>query len=269
MSSTVTVGILYPGHAAEDDYPAFEAVLQQQSSTPGVRLPVTITTIGVDEHTVEALTETGSAPRLAEGAQRLLASHTVDSVMWACTSGSFVYGWTGAKHQAQQLAEAANLPASSTSLAFARAAQAIGVSKVAVAASYPGELAGHFRAFLQAGGTEVVSFAAHGVFTAEAVGQMSSGEVIAMIQAVDVPEAGAMLIPDTAMHSLLHVEEWERALGKPVLTANQVTVWEGMRIAGVEQPQLPGLGALFRSKSTAAQVSDENRLSTTPTPEHP
>lgn len=254
-SSTVTVGILYPGHAAEDDYPAFEAALQEKSPTPPVQLPVTITTIGVDEHTVEALTETGSAHRLAEGAHRLLAANTVDSVMWACTSGSFVYGWQGAHHQVQQLAAAADRPASSTSLAFARAVQAIGVSRVAVAASYPEELASHFRAFLQAAGTEVVSFAAHGVFTAGAVGQMSADEVTTMIQSVDVPDSEAMLIPDTAMHSLLRVEEWERTLGKPVLTANQVTVWEGMRIAGIDEPQLPGLGALFRPTNAAAPTT--------------
>ena len=251
MNTPVTVGILYPGHAAEDDYPAFEATLKSSAAEPAVRLPVTITTIGVDEHTVEALTETGSAHRLAEGAQRLLSAHPVDSVMWACTSGSFVYGWEGAHQQARLLADAADLPASSTSLAFARAVESLEVSTVAVAASYPTELAAHFKEFLRAAGAEVSAFAAHGVFTAEAVGRMSREDVTAMIQSVDVPEAEAMLVPDTAMHSLLWVDELEQALGKPVLTANQVTVWEGMQIAGVARPQLPGLGALLRPGGTA------------------
>lgn len=242
---TITVGILYPGHAAEDDYPAFEQRLKDDDAPPPIQLPVTITTIGVDEHTPEALLETGSHHRLAEGTARMLAQHRVDSVMWACTSGSFVYGWEGAHEQARKLAEEAGLPASSTSLAFARAVEALGVRKLAVAASYPDELAGHFREFLRAGGSEVVNFAAHGVFTAEAVGRMGAEEIIAMLRAVDVPEAEAMLVPDTAMHSLGWVEEFESALGKPVLTANQVTVWEGMRIAGAECPQLPGLGRLL------------------------
>ncbi|WP_150460886.1 maleate cis-trans isomerase family protein [Nesterenkonia ebinurensis] len=260
---TVTVGILYPGHAAEDDYPAFEASLRHNSAAaPPVRLPVTITTIGVDEHTPEALLETGSHNRLAEGAGRLLAEHRVDSVMWACTSGSFVYGWHGAHQQAQKLAEETNLPASSTSLAFARAVEALGVTKVAVAASYPVELAGHFREFLGAAGAQVVNFAAHGVFTAEAVGQMDAEEIIAMIRAVDAPEAEAMLVPDTAMHSLRWVDEFEAALGKPVLTANQVTVWEGMRIAGVRHPLVPGLGRLLRIAEHSGSRTGYHRLST-------
>lgn len=255
MSAPVTVGILYPGHAAEDDYPTFEAKLAADDAAPPVRLPVTITTIGVDEHTPEALLETGSPSRLAEGARRLVAEHRVDSVMWACTSGSFVYGWEGAHQQAQQVAEATGLPCSSTSLAFARATKALGVRTVAVAASYPEQLAGHFREFLLTGGLDVVNFQSQGVFTAAAVGHMAHRDLITMIRAADVPEAAAILVPDTAMHSLQWVDDAERELGKPVLTANQVTVWEGMRIAGVKDPQLPGLGSVFRPKEAAASTS--------------
>ena len=252
MNTPITVGILYPGHAAEDDYPRCEARLADHGTVPSVRLPVTITTIGVDEHTAEALLETGSHARLSEGTQRLLTEHRVDSVMWACTSGSFVYGWEGAHRQADQLADATGLPTSSTSLAFVRALEALGIRKVAVAASYPEELATHFRTFLLAGGVEVVTFQARGVFTAAAVGQMSRAEVLAMIRSVDVPEAQAVLVPDTAMHSLPWVDDMEQALGKPVLTANQVTVWEGVRIAGADRPRLPGLGSLFRPREAAA-----------------
>lgn len=242
-----SVGLLYPGHAAEDDYPSFE-----KAAEGAIRLPLVHSTIGVDEHTVEALLETGSHHRLAEAAQRLLEQETtagraVDSLMWACTSGSFVYGWEGAHDQAAALQDAAGIPTSSTSLAFARAAQHLGVGTVAVAASYPEDLAHHFRTFMAAAGAEVVAFQAHGVFTAAEVGLMDKDRVIEMIRGVDTADAEAMLVPDTAMHSLLRVEEMEAALGKPVLTANQVTVWEGLRISGKPAPALPPLGALFSS----------------------
>lgn len=248
-----TVGIIYPGHAAEDDYPTYESSLKHHDDAGSVRLPVVISTIGVDEHTAAALLETGSHARLSEAYQRLQAEHQLDSVMWACTSGSFVYGWEGAHRQAERLAEEAGLPASSTSLAFARALAALGISKVAVAASYPAELADHFELFLTAAGTEVVRFTSHDIFTAGEVGHMGREDVLQMIRDVDVDEAEAVLVPDTAMHSLQWVAELEAALGKPVLTANQVTVWEGMRIAGVPSPRLPGLGALF-SPSDASRL---------------
>ncbi|GAA3070904.1 MULTISPECIES: maleate cis-trans isomerase [Actinomycetes] len=236
---TPTVGILYPGHAAEDDYPAFE-----EACGGAVRLPLTHTTIGVDEHTTQALLDTGSPDRLAEGAQRLLAEHPAEALMWACTSGSFVYGFDGAHDQARSLEQIAGVPTSSTSLAYLHALQSLDVRRVAVAASYPADLAEHFQEFLGRSGVDVVAFASHGIFTAAEVGLMGRNDVISMIRAVDVPQAEAMLVPDTAMHSLQWIPALEEALGKPVLTANQVTVWEGLQLTGRPMPTLPQLGTL-------------------------
>lgn len=238
---TTTVGLLYPGFGAEDDFPALEARLD------AVRLPVVHTSVGEDAHRVDALLDLGSAERLAEGAAALRPHHP-DSVMWACTSGSFVFGWDGAREQAQGVADILGLPVSSTSIAFVEALDALGLGKVAVAASYPEDVAVHFVDFLGKGGMETVSFGTHGIYTAAEVGLLTKDQVIAMVLAADVPEAEAVLVPDTAMHSLMWLDDLESAVGKPVLTANQVTVWEGLRIAGAPT-SFDHLGALFRNRS--------------------
>jgi maleate cis-trans isomerase len=49
------------------------------------------------------------------------------------------------------------------------------------------------------------------------------------------------------MHTLAIVDKLEAAVGKPVLTANQVTVWKGLELLG-SPPMLPGLGALFEAR---------------------
>jgi len=236
---TTTVGLLYPGWGAEDDFPALEERLSGV-----VRLPLVRTSVGEDAHRVDALLDLGSAKRLAEGAAEL-QPHDPDSVMWACTSGSFVFGWDGAREQAQGIADVLQLPVSSTSIAFVEALTAMGLSKVAVAASYPEDVAVHFVDFLRRGGIETVSFGSHGIYTAAEVGRLSKDQVVAMVNAADVPEAEAVLVPDTAMHSLMWLDDLEAAVGKPVLTANQVSVWEGLRIAG-GPTTFDGLGALFR-----------------------
>ncbi|TWD83344.1 maleate cis-trans isomerase [Kribbella amoyensis] len=234
----VTVGLLYPGHSAEDDYPALEARLDG-----AVRLPVVITSVGEDAHRVDALLDLGRAERLADGAAELAAERP-DAVMWACTSGSFVFGPEGARNQASGVAAAVGAPASSTSIAFVDALNHLGLTKVAIAASYPEDVAGHFVRFLTAGGTEVVSMGSHGIITAAEVGTLAADQVISMVKAADHPDAEAILVPDTAMHTLAIVDELEAAVGKPVLTANQVTVWKGLQLAG-PVPSLPGLGSLF------------------------
>jgi maleate cis-trans isomerase len=234
----VTVGLLYPGHSAEDDFPALETRVDG-----AVRLPVVITSVGEDAHRVDALLDLGGSERLADGVAQL-AAEKPDSVMWACTSGSFVFGPEGARDQASGVAAAAGVPASSTSIAFVDAARHLDVRRVAVAASYPDDVAQHFVGFLQAGGVEVVAMGSHGIFTAAEVGTLEPEQVVAMVTAADHPDAEAVLVPDTAMHTLAIISELEAAVGKPVLTANQVTVWKGLQLLG-PVPDLPGLGALF------------------------
>jgi len=236
---TTTVGLLYPGYGAEDDFPALEERLGG-----AVRLPLVHTSVGEDAHRVDALLDLGSAKRLADGAAALQPHHP-DSVIWACTSGSFVFGWDGAREQVQGVEDVLNLPVSSTSIAFVEALTAMGLSRVAVAASYPEDVAVYFVDFLRRGGAETVSFGTHGIYTAAEVGLLTKEQVIAMVVAADTAEAQAVLVPDTAMHSLLWLDDLEAAVGKPVLTANQVSVWEGLRIAS-GPTTFDGLGALFR-----------------------
>lgn len=237
-----TIGFIYPDHAAEDDYPLAERILGD-----AVRLPV-VHIYGTDLHAVAELLDLGSEQRLAEGAG-LLARHEPDAVVWACTSGSFVFGQEGAAEQVAKLAAVSGTPASSTSFAFARAIRALGLHRVAIAASYPDEVASLFVDFLAAEGIEVVSLSSAGIDTAAEVGELSEDKVIDLAIRNDHPDAEALLIPDTAMHTLSVINTLELRLGKPVLTANQVTIWEGLRIAG-ESMRNPRLGRLFAASAS-------------------
>ncbi|QNE77141.1 decarboxylase [Streptomyces finlayi] len=233
-----TIGLLYPGHSAEDDYPRIEIMLDSD-----IRLPLFHTAVGEDVHHVEAMRELGSAERLAAGAEDLRLAGA-EALVWACTGGSFAYGWEGAHEQVATLARAAGLPASSTSFAFAHAVREIGVTRVAVAATYPDGIAALFARFLEASGVEVVATRGSGIITAAEVGAWDARLVKELAVAGDHPDAEAVLLPHTALHTAAYITELEELLGKPVLTANQVTVWEGLRLVD-RRVWEPAMGALF------------------------
>lgn len=230
------IGILYPGHSAEDDYPRAAAMLGD------VELPLVHTRMESDAHVVEQLLRWGTADVLAQGAKEL---PEVDAVVWACTSGSFVHGWEGAHRQVDELTSATGLPASSTSLAFARAARALGLRRVAVAATYPPDVATLFARFMAESGTEVVSTVQADILLAGDVGLLGRDDVLRLAESGDHADAEAVLLPDTALHSVAWLDDLEEALGKTVLTANQVSIWEGLRLAGAGRPR-DGFGTLFR-----------------------
>lgn len=241
------LGFLYPGHSAEDDYPRIEQLLGSD-----IRLTLIHTAIGEDAHRVDALLKMGAPERLAAGVEELRLSGA-EAVVWACTSGSFVFGWDGAHEQVRSLAKAAGLPASSTSFAFAHAVRELDAARVAIAATYPEDVAEHFVDFLRAAGIEVVGMRGSGIITAAEAGTWGYEEVRGLARAGDHPDAEVVLLPDTALHTAAYVRDLENELGKPVLTANQVTVWEALRLAG-RKVNAPSLGVLF-TKEPLVQVT--------------
>ncbi|MGW0944279.1 maleate cis-trans isomerase family protein [Streptomyces sp. NPDC002623] len=223
------LGFLYPGHSADDDYPRIEQLLGSD-----VRLDL----VHTDESSVE-----GAPERLAKGVEQLRLAG-VESIVWACTSGSFVPGWEGAQQQVRALATTAGMPASSTSFAFVHAARELGSVRVAVGATYPQDTAALFADFLAAGGLEVTGVHSAGIATAAEVSTWGAAEVSALARSADSPDAQAVLLPDTALHTAAFLPALEKQLGKPILTASQVTVWEALRLTD-RRVNAPELGTLF------------------------
>ncbi|MFE2936340.1 MULTISPECIES: decarboxylase [unclassified Streptomyces] len=235
-----TVGFLYPGHFAEGDFPRMEILLD------AVRLVVNRTEVDDDAYRIDALIRTGAPEHLAAGVEELQRSG-VEAVVWASGAGSFLYGWEGAHEQTAALARAAGVPASSTSFGFVHAVRELGAGRVAVASTYPERITALFAEFLHAAGLGVAATRTAGLESAAEAAAWDLDRVKELAVAADRPEADAVLLPDTALHTAGHEAELEELLGKPVLTGNQVTVREGLRLAG-RRAWSPSLGRLFAER---------------------
>jgi len=96
-----------------------------------------------------------------------------------------------------------------------------------------------------------IQYTSKGIITAAEVGTMGRDDVIRLAAGNNHAHADALLIPDTALHSVAWLEELEEAAQIPVLTANQVSFWEAVRLTGQLRPQT-GLGTLFARDSTVS-----------------
>ena len=66
----------------------------------------------------------------------------------------------------------------------------------------------------------------------------------AALSAIDLARTEAVLIPDTALPSLDLIDRLEAGCGRPLLTANQVTIWAALGLA--RRPlTVSGFGRLF------------------------
>jgi maleate cis-trans isomerase len=219
------LGFVYPGGGAEQEYYLFGEAEGFRVYLAGSRTP------GGDTHEIAALLETARHENVIEAGVRLLPLHP-DVVLWACTSGSFILGREGAEAQAAALAQATGLPGTSTSLAFVDALAVLGLKRVAVLATYPEPAARAFASFLAAYGVEVAGLAWLDAMSGHDAAAIAPDRLVAALDTPAMGRAEAVLIPDTAMASLHLIERLEAAAGKPVLTANQVTLWAAVGLAG-------------------------------------
>ena len=101
-----------------------------------------------------------------------------------------------------------------------------------------------FRAFLAEDGVEVVHLGCLGIWTGSEVGHLERNAAVKLARDNDHSDAEAVLLPDTALHTVAFLDELEDAVGKTVLTANQVTMWEALRLTDRLTRQT-GLGSLW------------------------
>jgi maleate cis-trans isomerase len=241
-SASLQGGVLYPddGCGSQREFIDFG-----RSTTPKMILAVGLTKTE-NNLSLSNLRETGSLEQLM-GTARNLVANGARALAWACTSGSFTLGAAGAEKQVAGLA-AIGVPATSTSLAYIDALRALNLHRVSVLALYPEEVTECFISFLAAYGVEVVMHRSLERATGVEIADVSSDEMATSALEVDRSDSDATLIPCTSIMSTEMLEPIQRQLGKPVLLANQVTIWRLAGLMGVVS-QDPRLGALAGKRS--------------------
>jgi maleate isomerase len=225
----VTLGIILPDDGPFDyEWLRLEPVLAQRglhdvrciverSPADGVML-------------VDHLLAIGGAEKLEPCARRL-AAQGADVVAWACTSGSFAGGAEWARAQLAALEAAAGGPATSTSIALAALPRAHGFVAVDLLSAYTPEVTQILKGLLETEGLRVQEVVSLGcVETAHSVAVDIEAEVARFAQLV--PGRRPILVPDTAINSLSFLERLSATAGRPVITANQATLWHALTKVG-------------------------------------
>ena len=235
------------------DYECFE--LQRWLESHGVEgvEPVIATSVAETFHTPEDLLVTGELERLVPVAHAL-ADAGCEAVIWACTSGSFVGGLEWAREQAATLEQRAGVRASSTSLAIAEALVHAGVGTVDVLSPYPRALTDRLTTFLREAGVSVGVQALLECPTGSDSHRLDIVTEVERFAAAHSDTFHPLLIPDTAVNTLDHVEGLEQQLGRAVYTANQITLWRGLGLLGRPQ-EASDAGSLLR---TGVTTEDRN-----------
>lgn len=202
---------------------------------PGVSLYVTRTP-KQDSQVNVTLAERVSEHLVVANGVRALLDASPASVAYACTSGSFIHGLAGERRLHDVMREAGAPATVTTSGAMLEALEALGARRVAIATPYDEMVTVRLSAFLEQAGCEVVSSAYLGLSCD--IAKVGPGAVRYLAKAVESPDVDAYFFSCTNLRTFEVLGELEAELGRPVLSANQVTVWSALRAGNLPMPDV-------------------------------
>lgn len=159
-----------------------------------------------------------------------------DIVVYACTSGSFIRGLDYCRQMRSDMEALGCRLAGTTSEFVLDALDHLGVSRIAVATPYDDEMTHLLVDFLLEADVDVTSVANLGMTGDPKT--VASNAVIQLAAEADADSAEALFISCTNLRTFEHIASLESELGKPVLTANQVTIWGALKRADLPMPAL-------------------------------
>lgn len=211
-----------------------------------------------------------SRPDLITDAVRSVSATSPTGYIYACTSGSFVRGLAGERRLTEAIqaagreaAAAASFAVDSawgldvaepaptqdptavtTSGALLEAVHELGATTIAAATPYDETVGALFGRFFAEAGIELVSTANLGL--RGRIWNVPWQDTYDLARSADSAEADVVLLSCTNLPTYEILDQLEQDLGKPVISANQATVWAALRRAGREYL---GPGATLRTVS--------------------
>jgi maleate isomerase len=133
-----------------------------------------------------------------------------------------------------------NIPTTTTSSSAIDALHRLGVKKISMAMPYIEEVALAAVKFIEESGIQVLKKK----WLSENPAYVPRDKIYSLAKEVDTSESEAIFLPCTSWHTIDIIEKLEGDLKKPVISSNQVTMWNLLRLANIND-KIQGYGQLL------------------------
>ncbi|UOK73321.1 maleate cis-trans isomerase family protein [Ancylobacter polymorphus] len=233
MSRNIRVGLLLPSSNSIQE-PDFYRTLPENVTLHATRLTL---------ENIEPSSTLKIGEQVEDGARRL--SHAdVDIIVLAATAPSSRNGMGYDRELIERITRASGKPATTASTALIEALKTIGARKIGLAAPWSNGVNQTTANFIEQNGFNVVTQSAIGLVANLEVGRLAPETALETGKKVAVPEADAVMLCCGNWNTFPIVDTLEKAIAKPVLTTNQVSIWHVFKMVGLGPVQ--GLGTLLR-----------------------
>jgi maleate isomerase len=241
----IRIGVLTP-HTAIGPEDEFSAMAPGRVVTRVVRVPNDGATAGGenDQPTTPPDLRALTAAPLLDAAARMLATDPVEVVGYASTTSAYVVGFDEETALVSRLSALLDLPVAATCASAVQALRVLHVERVALVGApwFDPELNELGAAYFRSQGFDVVSSAS--AEPSHDPRQIDPAAVEAWSSQHVGDEAEGVFIGGNGFRAARAIGQLETALGRPVLTSNQVLLWNLLSQTDAP-PEITGYGRLF------------------------
>jgi maleate isomerase len=176
---------------------------------------------------------------------RQLASCKPHAIAYGCTASSIVQGHEFDAHLREEIQAIAGVPGTSATNSIFAACAALGMKRVTAISPYAAEVDAAEHRFFAEGGLETIAGACLGITDGMELAAPPPEAILEFALGAWDPVSDGMVIACLNFRSHPIIERLEAAIGKPVVTSTQATLWHVLRLADVADP-IRGYGRLLR-----------------------
>jgi maleate isomerase len=122
--------------------------------------------------------------------------------------------------------------------------RALGARRISVLTPYTVETSRPMAAYFAAHGFDLASFTCLGFGDDREMARIRPAALVDLASEAATPDAEALFISCTALRAASVAREIEAAIGRPVVTSNQATAWNCLRLCGDDAAR-PEFGRLM------------------------
>lgn len=228
------IGLLLPSPNTTQES-EFTRILPDGVTLHTARLPMRAPEPASGAHNIEDI----------EHESRKLGDADVDAIVLATARSSSDQKKGYDQELIRRIEAASGKPATTASIALIQALTTLNIRQLVVGAPWSEVTNAAVVAFIEASGFSVLARRAIGHISELDIGLLDGQTAYDMGIAVDREDAQAVFLACSNWSTLGVVDRLEAAVGKPVLTTNQVSLWAVLRLAAYRAPVF-GWGRLLR-----------------------
>ncbi|HEX3990852.1 MAG TPA: hypothetical protein VHX39_06740 [Acetobacteraceae bacterium] len=175
---------------------------------------------------------------------KMLGDAKVEVVALAQTSASLFDDGYDAKVKAY-MSKNAGVPGITSAEAIGEAIQALRMKRIGIVTPYSTQVIESAKRYYERKyGLQVLGMESLGATDSYAIAKFDANVAFEGMRRVNRPDIELLIVPGGNFPTLPWIAEWERVLGKPVITTNQAALWGALGVMKLNYP-LPGLGRLL------------------------